>query len=63
MNDPTGTAILIPADDIDSDFFNIGLGLSGVFASGRSAYLYYEHRAGQSEYSLDSLAIGVRIEF
>lgn len=63
VNDPTGTAILIPADEIDSDFFNIGLGLSGVFASGRSAYLYYEHRAGQSEYSLDSLAIGVRIEF
>ena len=63
VNDPTGTAILIPSDTVDQNYFNVGLGLSGVFASGRSAYLYYEHRAGQSDYSLDSLAIGVRIEF
>ena len=63
VNDPTGTAILIPSDSVDQNYFNVGLGLSGVFASGRSAYLYYEHRAGQSDFNLDSLAIGVRIEF
>lgn len=62
-NDPTGTAILVPQADIDTDYFNLGLGLSGVFASGRSAFLYYERRAGQSGYTQDSLALGVRIEF
>jgi outer membrane autotransporter protein len=63
LNDPTGTAIVVPQDGVDTDYFNLGLGLSGVFANGRSAFLYYERRAGQSGYSQDSLAIGVRIEF
>jgi outer membrane autotransporter protein len=62
-NDPTGTAILVPQAAIDTGYFNLGLGLSGVFANGRSAFLYYERRAGQSGYSQDSLALGVRIEF
>ncbi|MBK7146818.1 MAG: autotransporter outer membrane beta-barrel domain-containing protein [Xanthomonadales bacterium] len=63
LHDPTQTPILIESDRIDDNYFNIGLGLSGVFASGRSAYLYYEHVAGQERMSSDSLAIGIRIEF
>jgi outer membrane autotransporter protein len=63
LNDPTGTAILVPQEDVDTDYFNLGLGLSAVFANGRSGFLYYERRAGQSGYSQDSLAVGVRIEF
>lgn len=62
-NDPTGTAILVPQPSIDTDYLNLGIGLSGVFANGRSAFLYYERRAAQSGYSQDSLALGVRIEF
>lgn len=62
-NDPTGTSIMITPDAVDTDYFNIGLGLSGVFANGRSAFLYYERRAAQRDFSQDSLAIGVRIEF
>lgn len=61
--DPNQTPILIESDRIDTDYVNLGLGLSGVFASGRSAYVYYEHVAGQDRMSSDSLAIGVRIEF
>jgi len=63
LHDPTQTPILIESDRIDDNYFNIGLGLSGVFASGRSAYLYYEHVAGQERMSSDSLAVGIRIEF
>lgn len=63
LHDPTNTPILIESDRIDDSYFNIGLGLSGVFASGRSAYVYYEHVAGQQQMSSDSIAIGVRIEF
>ena len=62
-NDPTGTSIVISPDAVDTDYFNLGLGLSGVFANGRSAFLYYERRAGQRDFSQDSLAVGVRIEF
>ena len=61
--DPTQTPILVESERIDNDYFNLGVGLSGVFANGRSAYLYYEHVAGQDRMSSDSLALGVRIEF
>ncbi len=62
-NDPTGTAILVPQSAVDTDYLNLGIGLSGVFADGRSAFVYYERRAGQSGYSQDNLALGLRIEF
>ncbi|MDZ4811594.1 MAG: autotransporter domain-containing protein [Pseudomonadota bacterium] len=61
--DPTNTSIIIDGGEIDTDFLNIGLGLSGVFANGRSGYVYYEHVAGKDRTSQSSLAIGVRIEF
>jgi len=61
--DPTQTSIVIDGDEVDSDFLNIGIGLSAVFANGRSGYLYYEHVAGKDRISQGSLAIGVRIEF
>ncbi len=63
VNDPTNTLISIDPGSVDTDYFNLGLGLSGIFANGRSAFLYYEHRAGQADFSQDSLALGVRIEF
>lgn len=61
--DPTNTSFVIDGDKVDTDFLNIGLGLSGVFANGRSGYIYYEHVAGKDRTSQDSLAIGIRIEF
>jgi outer membrane autotransporter protein len=63
LHDPSETPILIESTREDDNFFNLGLGLSGVFASGKSAYLYFEHVAGQDRMSSNSLAIGVRIEF
>jgi len=61
--DPTRTAIIVESDAIDSDYLNFGLGLSGVFANGKSAFLYYERIIGQDRMSSDSLAAGLRIEF
>jgi outer membrane autotransporter protein len=63
VNDPTGTNITIAGDPIDDNYFNLGLGLSGVFANGKSAFLLYERRAGQNDFDFSSLALGVRIEF
>lgn len=61
--DPTRTAILVDSNLIDTDYLNLGFGLSGVFANGKSAFLQYERTIGQDRSSSDSLAVGVRIEF
>ncbi|MEO6065412.1 MAG: autotransporter outer membrane beta-barrel domain-containing protein, partial [Lysobacterales bacterium] len=61
--DPTGTQIEVTGSDVDQSFMNLGLGVSAIFANGRSAFMYYEKLLGQEGTSKDSLAIGIRIEF
>lgn len=61
--DPLHTPIVIESAGTDKSYGNLGLGLSGVFAEGRSGYVYYERTFGQEHMNSDSLAIGVRIEF
>ena len=63
LHDPTRTMIRVDGDEIDTDFYNIGLGVSALFANGRSAFLYYEHLAGSEGLSQDNLSLGVRLEF
>ncbi len=62
-NDPTGTPIVVSGDPVDKQYFNLGIGLSAVFANGRSGYVYVEHRAGQAATTQNSIALGLRIEF
>jgi outer membrane autotransporter protein len=61
--DPTGTLIVLEGSERDTDYFNIGVGLSAVFAGGRSGFIYYERTAGAEGLSQDNLSLGVRIEF
>jgi uncharacterized protein YhjY with autotransporter beta-barrel domain len=63
LYDPTGTIIRLEGSERDTDYFNIGIGLSAVFAGGRSGFLYYERTAGAEGLSQDSLSLGLRIEF
>ncbi len=63
VNDPTRTPFVVQGLAPDRDYFNLGIGLSGVFAGGRSAFIYLENRAGQRDYTQTTLAAGVRIEF
>jgi outer membrane autotransporter protein len=63
LHDPTRSTIRVEGDEVDTDFFNIGVGLSALFANGRSAFLYYEHLAGSEGQSMDNLSLGVRLEF
>ena len=63
LHDPTHTTIRATGAEVDTDYFNIGFGLSALFANGRSAFLYYEHLAGSEGLSQDNLSIGVRLEF
>lgn len=63
IHDPTGSTIRVVGDDVDTDYYNIGFGLSALFPGGRSAFFYYEHLAGSEGLSQDNLSLGVRIEF
>lgn len=63
INDPTGSAMLVSGDPLDTNYFRIGLGLSMVLTQGRSGFLYYERLAGMNGMSQYNLALGFRMEF
>ncbi|MBK8285439.1 MAG: autotransporter domain-containing protein [Ahniella sp.] len=63
INDPTGTPIVVSGESYDSDFMRLGLGLSMVFANGKSGFVLYERSLGRSDFSEDNLNLGLRIEF
>lgn len=63
INDPTNTLIEQFGNEQDSDYFNVGVGLSALFPGGRSVYLYYERLVGASQLSQSTLSIGGRFEF
>lgn len=63
INDPTGSAMVVRGDPLDTDYFRFGLGLSMVLTRGRSGFFYYEHLVGKDGMSNFSLALGLRLEF
>ncbi|MDJ0808016.1 MAG: autotransporter outer membrane beta-barrel domain-containing protein [Gammaproteobacteria bacterium] len=50
-------------DNPDRDFFNMGAGVTAVFANGMMGFLYYEYLLGHSEISQHTINGGIRIEF
>ena len=63
LNDPTGSVMLLRGDELDTDYFRIGLGMSMVLTKGRSGYFYYERLMGKDRNSQYNLALGFRMEF
>lgn len=63
VDDPTGTPILVLGDDLDSDYFRLGLGLSMVLTEGRSGFINYERILGRSGISQEMITLGYRMEF
>ncbi|MBB5206818.1 autotransporter domain-containing protein [Chiayiivirga flava] len=63
LHDPTGTPMATVGEAIDTDYYNLGFGLSALFPGGRSAFLYYERLVGASGQSQDTVSLGVRFEF
>lgn len=63
INDPTGSAMVVSGDPLDTDYFRLGLGLSMVFTGGRSGFFYYERLMGMNGMSQYNLALGFRMEF
>jgi outer membrane autotransporter protein len=61
--DPTRTRLVREGDEVDSDYFNVGVGVSALFPGGRSAYVFYEELVGASRLSQGLLSLGVRLEF
>jgi uncharacterized protein with beta-barrel porin domain len=66
VNDPTpdaGTTIRWDTDSPDRNFVNIGVGLTGTFQHGISAFLYYETVLGLQDVSEHRVSGGVRFTF
>ncbi len=60
--DPTRTSFDIASDSPDRDYFNLGLGVTAVFADGRSGFFHYESRLGQNNVRQYWINGGIRIE-
>lgn len=56
------TPIRFATDKPDRNFVNLGVGLSAVFARGRSAFLLYETVLGLDDVTAHNIVLGIRIE-
>lgn len=63
LYDPTATGFTVTGDEIDSDYFRFGVGLSLVMTHGRSGFFYYEKILSRERMSQYSLTLGLRLEF
>lgn len=62
--DQSGSNVLSGSlEDSDRDYFNLGLGVSAQFGSGRAAFLSYEQVFGKEDADQYSITGGVRFEF
>jgi uncharacterized protein YhjY with autotransporter beta-barrel domain len=63
LQDPTGTAIQLPGNSIDTNFYRIGLGLSCQLPQGRSGFIYYQRTLGLPGVTQNDISLGFRMEF
>ena len=63
IDDPTQTPILVLGEDLDNDYFRIGLGMSMVLTQGRSGFITYERLVARSGIDQQTLSLGFRWEF
>lgn len=63
VGDPSGTPFFITTAKPDSDYFNLGVGLSAVFQGGSSAFIGVDALLGYENLSSYQVTIGYRTEF
>jgi outer membrane autotransporter protein len=63
LNDPLATPIVINGDPEDTDYYRIGIGLSGILSKGRSGFFFYERVFGRERNSQYNIGLGLRMEF
>ena len=61
-NDPAAIPIFIRTDSPDRTYFNLGGGLSALFASGKTAFAEVETVLGREDYEKYTFKIGARFE-
>jgi outer membrane autotransporter protein len=61
--DPTQSALGVPTNTPDRNYFNLGAGVSATFGRGFSAFVYYETVLGEQNFTVHSFTGGIRYEF
>jgi hypothetical protein len=62
VEDFSNTQFSVRTDDPDRDFLNWGIGISAVFANGKTAFFDYERTVGLSDWSVNNITFGFRWE-
>ncbi len=63
INDPAGELFSIPTSAVDNRNTEVSIGISAVFAQGRSAFVTYRKQFGVDNIEQDFWAVGARLEF
>jgi outer membrane lipase/esterase len=63
VNDINRLPVSVLTDGLDSDYFELQLGLSAQFTHGRSAYIAYNAYLGMDHLDYQSIDLGFRLEF
>lgn len=63
LGDPSQDSFSFAGDEPDTDYFSLGIGVSAVFAKGRSAYFNYQTVLGYQDLTQNSFNLGLRLEF
>jgi outer membrane autotransporter protein len=63
VEDPTREPFRLEVDDPDRDYFNLGVGAVAQLPHGMSGYVFYRKLLGYDVLSMDSVSLGLRLEF
>ncbi len=63
VEDAGGVPFAVSTDDPDRDYLNFGIGISAVFAGGKTAFIDYEKTLGFDDWTSNTITFGLRLEF
>lgn len=63
VDDPRNNTLLAITDDPDSDYFELGVGVSAVFKNGVQAFFNYDTILGMDDFTIHMFTLGGRWEF
>jgi len=63
IDDPRKNTLLAITDDPDSDYFELGVGVSAVFKNGVQAFFNYDTVLGMDDFTIHMFTLGGRWEF
>jgi outer membrane lipase/esterase len=63
IDDPRKNTLLAVTDDPDSDYFELGVGVSAVFKNGVQAFFNYDTVMGMDDFTIHMFTLGGRWEF